>query len=242
LQTYAVQKGWSSAYLLSNRHFEGLGECNIRSHMILPLGASSEDALYQSIPKKQRNMIKKAQTQNYDISTSWIHFDAFYDIYKQHCRAKSLSTKPRLYFETLKRVFGDCITLYSALSNKEPVAGMIFLCSSHASSYLFNASSTDAQKNGVNNLLMWEAARHFHYQHQNYIELGFSTPQSPVYQFKKRLSKDICEQQLYGYELIFGNLAMPNRLKNMARNKYNGILQRLSLRSFMVEDPETKLF
>ncbi|MCB1652291.1 MAG: peptidoglycan bridge formation glycyltransferase FemA/FemB family protein [Alphaproteobacteria bacterium] len=242
LRVYAKEQGLQSACLFSASEHNNLGRPIMRHHLILPLKANDEEELYASIPKKQRNMIKKAQSGEYEISGSWEHIEKFYCIYADHCREKALSQKPIAYFYALREIFGENIMLYSALDKDDVVAGMVFLKSVNAASYLFNASMASAQRAGVNNLLMWEASKSFYHTGHNFIELGLSALESPVYQFKKRLSKNIEECSIFRYEVTFRELSTGERIRQLITGKYNGLLSRLNLRTLMIADPEQKIF
>lgn len=239
LENFARENQLGQISVYSAQKYTALNALQARHHLALPLEAESEDALYAAIPKKQRNMIKKAQGVGFEISALWEHFEAFYEIYAAHCRTKNLLQKPKAYFETLKCVFGDAIVLLCALKAGKPVAGMIFLKDESAASYLFNASTGEAQKAGVNNLLMWEASKAFYQEGIELIELGLSAQESPVYKFKKRLSKNIEELSIYSYEM---RLEEKNKLGRFVMNKYNGLMSRLAMHKLMIEDQEKRLF
>lgn len=192
--------------------------------LYLPLSANTHDDLWETIPKKTKNMIRKAEKAEYKISLSWDELEKFHDVYADRFTEKSLGIKPLSYFRVLKNEFQDNVILISAVQGNDLVGGMVFILSEKIAYYAYNASVVSAANNGVNNLLMWEAMKTFHAKGIEIIDLSESKPDSPVHQFKSRLSKDIIPKTIYYYELPGSG---KSNISVFIRQKISGILQRL---------------
>lgn len=176
-----------------NTEFPNLPDRNVRikGNMLLPLAYESEEDMWLSLPKKTKNMVRKAEKSDLVFKQSWESLDGFYAVYKDRFISKMLAIKPREYFEKLPEMFNGDVHLLSVTQNGKVVGGMIFLKTGKAVTYLYNASEDEAMRNGGNNLLMWKAMKYFYSQGAEFIELGESTKDGAVYNFKKRLSKNI---------------------------------------------------
>lgn len=173
-----------------------------KTNMFLPL-KEDEDTLWSTVPKKTRNMVRKAEKQNYSVSRDWKHLDDFYAIYENRFYQKGLTMKPKGLFEYEHTVFGEDLVLFTALNeNAQVEAGMLFFQSNKIASYLYNASNDTGSSNGANNLIMWEAMKFFAARGVEYIELGEATKGGAVYNFKKRLSKDIEPVSIYYTDIL----------------------------------------
>ncbi len=204
IYNYAAEKGLFQGVITSgprdySEHFPNTIHKN---NMILPLEPST-GPLLDSLPKKTRNIVKKAQKSNIEISVDPTHMTQFYEIYKGRYQEKGLPPKPEGYFEALLKVFGSELTLLTAFHNNQIIAGMLFLKSLKAASYLVNASTDQGQKLGANNLLMWKAMEFFRQSGLESIELAESTIDGPVHNFKKRLSKNAEHIDIFYYICSF---------------------------------------
>ena len=203
---------------------------NGKAGLYLPLAYADEEKLWLSIPNKTKNMIRKADKAGITISYDWKHLDAFYAMYMDRCSEKSLGIKPLKHFQSIKNLFGDNAVFIGALQNKKLVAGMIFISAGTSVSYAYNASIINASSSGANNLLMWEAMRFFYRKAARYIDLSESTPGSPVYKFKMRLSKDIECKEIHYYDFLSESEFAANRKISAAlffKYKVQGVLARL---------------
>lgn len=212
----------SSAYVL---------ECasESKTSLYLPLGYEDDEALWLSLPKKTKNMVRKAQKSEYELETDWQLLKKFYGVYTDRFIEKKVGIKPLQHFQALKEDFGDRVTLLSATKNGEYLGGSIFVSGAEIVSYAFNASDMAASNNGVNNMLMWEAMKMFRAQGKTYIDLSESKLDSPVYKYKSRLSKDIEAKTIFYYDFLKadqGNFSVPPS-QSFWRNKMYGFLQRV---------------
>ncbi len=201
------------------------GKKETKDSLYLPLEYLNKDDLWLSVPKKTKNMIRKAEKSGFTISYDWAHLERFYEIYTGRFLEKSLSLKPFSHFLSIKESFGKDAILISAFHEDKFIAGMIFISTGEIVSYAYNASIVNALNNGINNLLMWEAMRIFHESGAKYIDLSESKPDSSVFKFKSRLSKDIELKKIYYYDILCGVTGCIN-WKLFLRYKVYGILHR----------------
>lgn len=218
---FAVQKTLITSGI---QQFSLCGELNYKECLYLPLTAKTQGDLWDTIPKKTKNMIRKADKAEIKISFDWNNLEKFYDVYADRFLEKSLSIKPFRYFCALKDQFQDRVFLISAFQGDDLMAGMVFIMSEKMTYYAYNAAIISAANNGMNNLLMWEAMKYFHGKGIEMIDLSESKPESPVYQFKTRLSKDIIKKTIYYYDL---SDHVKFNFHVFMRRKILGILQRL---------------
>lgn len=185
-------------------------EYRSKTNMFIQLDFKSEEVLWLSLPKKTKNMVRKAEKGDLNLHQGWDNLAGFYDVYQSRFLEKGLAIKPLAYFQEIQNKFEGKSDLFTLTKDGRVVAGMIFLQSGKTVTYLYNASEDEATRDGGNNLLMWEAMKRYHANGALEIELGESTPDGPVYNFKKRLSKNIDEKEIYYIDLSFSKAASPN--------------------------------
>ncbi len=208
--------------------FDLSGQQATKTSLYLPLDFGDEDSLWLSVPKKTKNMIRKAGKSNIEISYDWEYLDQFYDVYMNRFLGKSLSIKPIALFHSIRDLFGDNAVFICALHDGKLVAGMVFISAEFGVSYAYNASIVNASNNGANNLLMWEAMKLFRDKGAAYIDLSESSPESPVYKFKMRLSKNIDTKTIHYFDFVGGmHASKTTPFPLLVRHKINGLLFRL---------------
>ena len=231
VQKLAYQYGIHKTVMTSGNHEFDLSEQQEnKESLYLPLTYQDEEALWLSLPKKTKNMIRKAEKTGITVLHDWDKLDQFYDIYTERFTEKSLGIKPFGLFQSIRDLFGEDAVLMCAVQDNQLAAGMIFISAGDTVSYGYNASNLDASNSGANNLLMWEAMRYFHGKGAKYIDLSESKPDSPVYKFKMRLSKDIEARAIYYYDFMDGVQEMkekPMSVSLFVKYKIRGLLQRL---------------
>ena len=204
------------------------GRKESKESLYLPLDYINEEQLWLSIPKKTKNMIRKAEKTGLTVTSDWKYIDEFYNIYTERFIEKTLSIKPLKHFLSLKELFGERAVFIGALQGETIIAGMIFISTSNAVSYAYNASNLNASNNGANNLIMWEAMKLFHKEKVKYIDLSESKPESPVYKFKTRLSKGIMRKTIYYYDCLSNDKTTKTPSITMfVTYKCRGLLHRL---------------
>lgn len=194
-----------------------------KTNMFIQLDFNSEEDLWLSLPKKTKNMVRKAEKGDLKLHQGWSNLTGFYDVYQSRFLEKGLAIKPLAYFQEIQNNFDGKSDLFTLTKGGRVVAGMIFLQSGKMVTYLYNASEDEATRDGGNNLLMWEAMRHYHANGALEIELGESTPDGPVYNFKKRLSKNIDEKEIYYIDLSFSKAVTPNILNRVTARIFRSI-------------------
>jgi hypothetical protein len=197
-----------------------------KSNMLLPLFSEDGQSLWDLVPKKTKNIIRKAHKREFIFSQDWQKLLEFYDVYKMRQIQKNLNVFPLSFFQVLKETFKQRVVLMTALQENRVVAGMIFFLMPQISSYLFNASLESAQKDGVNNALMWEAMNDFKERGIKNIELGESRMGSPVYDFKRRLSQNVQNIPAYYWQKKFKNNMLPINLYLSLHSKALSLLGR----------------
>lgn len=201
-----------------------------RTSLYLPLDYADEEALWLSVPQKTKNMIRKAGKTGIRIVSDWKYLDDFYAIYAARFCEKSIGIKPLGLFQSISNLFADDAVFIGALQEDKLVAGTIYIAAGEVVSYAYNASNLDTSSNGANNLVMWEAMKYFHSRGAKYIDLSESTPDSPVYKYKTRLSKNIEIRPVYYYDFLgewkkSGNTTISPSL--FLKYKVRGALHRL---------------
>ena len=198
-----------------------------KESLFLPLIYADEEQLWQSIPKKTKNMIRKAEKSGLSLTYDWGYLPEFYEIYAQRFIEKGLHIQPIEHFQAVRDLFGSDAVFIGALQEGKLVAGMIFLSAGKTVSYAYNASIVSASNNGANNLIMWDAMQYFYRKGAQYVDLSESTPDSPVYKFKTHLSKDIQIREIYYYDALSGQKFAGASFSHFIRNKVRGAMHRL---------------
>lgn len=169
----------------------------------IPLLFNDKESLWHSLPPKCKNKIRRAKKNGILTSISWENLEEFYQIYTDHCIHKRLGIKPFSYFEQIRDCLEDKSILICGILDEKVISGMIFIYSKGFAHYIYNSSIKSGVPNGTNNLIMWETMIYFFNKKISYIDLSESKLGSPVYKFKKNLSKKIITKKIYYF--IFGN-------------------------------------
>lgn len=228
LDIYAVEQNISGILLTSggsNYFLPQTGNLDAfeKTNLFLPLIYDDEEAAFGAIPKKTRNMVRKAEKEGFSVSIDPEKLEEFHTIYHARMDEKNLNIKPFSFFQALQESFGERLQLFVLTRNSEIQAGMLFLEGAEIVSYLYNASTDEAQRAGGNNLLMWAAMKYYRGLGKAQIELGESTPDGPVYNFKKRLGKDVRIVPMVYARRNYGR----SGLLRFLGNKKRGLLQRI---------------
>lgn len=225
VKEYCKEESLSKALLNTGSHEYIIGETSWQKiNLLLPLAASNSDDLFSLIPKKTRNMIKKAQNSDLEIVHSNSDVANFYPIYRAHMLRKNLNLKPISYFKTLENIMGNRLDYFSVVQNSATLGFMVFLRNNGTASYLYNVCEHSAAQSGANNLMMWHAMSYYQTQGIQYIELGESTKDSPVYNFKKRLHKDIITVPIHYMQM---NFKTGTNYREIISGKLNSLTRRL---------------
>ena len=173
-----------------------------KKNIFIPLEYETHEKLWDAVPKKTKNMVRKAEKNGITIRISHNALESFYPLYQSHMLSKQLKIKPRMYFEKLQNEMKEKLVYVEARHNGEIAGYMIFLNNAHNASYLYNVCEHSAARDGANNLMMWNAFCYFYEQNKKFIELGESSENSPVYNFKKRLTKEPRIEDIFYVQLL----------------------------------------
>jgi lipid II:glycine glycyltransferase (peptidoglycan interpeptide bridge formation enzyme) len=198
---------------------------------LLPLTPDT-DSLYNFFRSNTKRNIKKALSQNLEIV-----FDnsdkALSDFYSLNCltrRKHGLPPQPLYFFEAIHHFIlaKDLGSIVAARHDNITVASAIYFHFGNRAIYKYGASDMSYQHLRANNLVMWEAIKH--YAKEGYalfdfgktevlneglrdFKLGWGTEEKEIYYYKYdfRLKKFVTEEnkEQGWYNVLFRNLPMP---------------------------------
>lgn len=198
-----------------------------KTNMFLPLKYDCLDTLWTSLPKKTRNMVRKAEKNKLKVTHMKDAVETFYPIYEKHMVIKGLRVKPKEYFLKLEIESDNSLDYFAIRLNDEIVGFMVFLSFGNIVSYLYNVCDYSAAQLGANNMMMWEAMKYYHNGTKTYIELGESSEGGSVYNFKKRLSKDIEIVPIHYANIAQDTLPLSYRFTSIIKGKIYATIQRI---------------
>lgn len=155
-------------------------------HMRLPLAANEED-LWNQIPGKARNLVRKGQKGNFDVR--WGNVEQLADFYTVFCEnMRDLGTPvygKKLFRSFLETFLTQC-ELCVVYDSKKPVAcAMLF--HGHGITEVPSASSLRSYNStAVNMLMYWHLLCRAVQRGQHTFDFGRSSLDSPTFKFKKQ--------------------------------------------------------
>lgn len=174
--------------------------------------SQSEEEIWKSqINSKNRNMIRKAEKNQLEYKTEYDYasYDEFIDLYRLTMRRLSADEFYFFddnYFENLRRNLSDCSFLGTVRKDGKLICAAIFMYSKLYGHYHLEGSDREYSSLGANNFLLWKVACEMHKLGVQEFHLGggtSSSPNDPLYKFKKAFSKN--EKGFYIGKEIFDN-------------------------------------
>jgi len=149
------------------------------------------EEMWANLPKKTRNLIRKAQKNNLIISESKDLLKDFYNFYSRGMMKKNLIPHSLQYFLAIFDLYGGQINFIGASVEEKLIAGIIFINHGDHTSYPFQASDSSYRHLAPNQLLVWEMMNRSFQNKSSYIDMGEATSLGGVFHFKKSFGGDI---------------------------------------------------
>jgi FemAB-related protein (PEP-CTERM system-associated) len=151
----------------------------------MPL-VSDIDALYKSLPKDIRYMIRKGEKAGLEVRRGFDQLDAFYKLMTVNLRRLGTPAFPKSLFEHLIREYPGQVDLAVVYSGGKPVSGgMSFLFREWMQPY-YIGSLEEAKIVAANNFLWWELIQHAARTGHTIFDFGRSKKESGNFDFKKK--------------------------------------------------------
>jgi len=156
----------------------------------LPLN-SDVQALYSSLPKDIRYMIRKAEKANLTVKHGGEQLDVFYHLMTVNLRRLGTPAFPRSLFRNLLREYGSQADITVVYSGDKPVsAGMSFFFRDWMQPY-YIGSLDEAKGLAANNFLWWELMKLAAQKGCSTFDFGRSKRDSGNFDFKKKWAPKI---------------------------------------------------
>lgn len=175
------------------------GESNVSRYVTFTQEVNSdEEALLQAIPKKTRNLIRKALKYNYS-SRCTTDLSAFLDLYTKNLRRLGTPSFPASHFSTLMKNFGPLVDVREILlDGKVVAASMNFLFRGQMHTY-YAASDQNALSFVPNNYLYFDHLRWAGKNGFTTFDFGRSKRDTGTFDFKRHWATTMRELP---YELV----------------------------------------
>lgn len=138
------------------------------------------DSLFRALPGSTRRAVRKARAVGLEtrFSTSPESIDAFCRLNRITRRAHGLPPQPSAFFRNLQRhVLGNAMgQVVLALYRGSPIAGALFMHFGTSALFKYGASDPRHRELRGNNLVMWEAIRHYAERGCSTLSLGRTRP------------------------------------------------------------------
>jgi lipid II:glycine glycyltransferase (peptidoglycan interpeptide bridge formation enzyme) len=183
----------------------------------------NKEILLKEMNKKTRNLIKKAQKNNIQISLSKKREDMkkFFELYEKTMKKTNASQKyffPEKFFKNTYNYLGDNISLFTAKYKDKIIATSLFMHKGNSIHYHFSGSDKNYLNLSPNNLLLWYVALWAKKQGYKKFHLGgglSNNPKDSLFHFKSGFSNTT--RRFYTASLIHNNKSYKtlNILKNI---------------------------
>lgn len=128
---------------------------------VLDIANNSEEQLFQKCHSKNRNMIRRGERENIQISRDKSKVIPDYKaVEDQVWKRNNQSGRTLEYYNNLVDKMGDCVSIAVAYKDGIPEAGTLFLYNKTMAYYHHGASKTNPTP-GAHNYLMWEQLLYF---------------------------------------------------------------------------------
>ena len=136
---------------------------------------SNEDELFSKLKGNTKRNIKKAQKKNIEIKLQ-NSLDSMKQFFKLNCMTRKKHGLPPQPFSFFKKLYRNVISkkkgfVALAYSKKKVIAGAVFLHFNKKAVYKYGASDENFLNLRPNNLIMWEAIKH--YAKEGYSNFSF---------------------------------------------------------------------
>ncbi|MBN1905420.1 MAG: peptidoglycan bridge formation glycyltransferase FemA/FemB family protein [Deltaproteobacteria bacterium] len=150
----------------------------------------TEEKLFSSLKSSTRRNIKNAQSRGVEVSLNNT-LDAVKQFFKLNCMTRKKHGLPPQPFIFFNKLFKDVISkkkgfVALAFSKKKAIAGAVFLHFNKKAVYKYGASDEGYLNMRPNNLLMWEAIKHYAKESFSNFSFGITEMENQgLLQFKR---------------------------------------------------------
>lgn len=148
----------------------------------------SSTQLWESIGKKTRNAVRKAEKSGVEVSDAESRADLkdFYTLYLKTMKRIGSPPQPYKYFEKIWEYFyPELLKIRFADYMEKRVSGMMFFLYRDAVHYSYSCSLSEHLELRPNNLVLWSTIEWGAENNFKYFDFGRTRPNSGVYLFKK---------------------------------------------------------
>lgn len=164
-------------HLQAKRHKVAMG---------VPLRASEEEQ-WQSIDRKIRNQVRKAQKSDLRTAAGGTELlPAFYDVFARNMRDLGTPVYSRRWFDAILRAFGDRSRVFVVYHAERPVAAAFVHWHGGVLEVPWASALRESNPLCANVLMYWEMFRFAVAQRFERFDLGRSTPGEGTFNFKKQ--------------------------------------------------------
>jgi FemAB-related protein (PEP-CTERM system-associated) len=154
--------------------------------MYLPL-AADETRLFEQIDRKVRNLVRKAQKNNFDTAQGGVErLGEFYEVFARNMRDLGTPVYAPSFFEAVLRAFPDRARLHLVLDKAAPVAASLTFAWRDMVEVPWASSLKEYRAQSPNMLLYWEMLRAAVADGHKTFDFGRSTPDEGTFQFKRQ--------------------------------------------------------
>jgi FemAB-related protein (PEP-CTERM system-associated) len=186
---------------LRNSHAEQcVGKSNIGRYVTFTQPAQvDESELFETLPKKTRNMVRKSLRYPYESRIQTSDFRNFEELYARNMHRLGTPSFPSQHFAELKRNFNNFINVREiALDGKVVAASFNFYFRDQMHLY-YAASDPSYQDKAVNNFLYWDSIGWAGQQGFRTFDFGRCKRGTGVFEFKRHWAATMRELP---YEVI----------------------------------------
>lgn len=159
-----------------------------------------EAALLATIPRKQRAVIRKAETKGLECRPS-ADPDQFYDLYAESVRNLGTPVFPRSLFRQLPEVFGDACRILEVRHQGRPLAAVLSFYFRDAVMPYYVGAKPESRGLHAQDYLYWQLMRNAAEEGRRCFDFGRSKVGTGAYGYKRHWGVE--PQPLhYEYELI----------------------------------------
>lgn len=127
---------------------------------VLPL-VKDQSQLFAGLHGKHRNVIRRAEKMGAIVKQGKDQLHAFYRLYQNTMHRNAMPHEPMSYFQALLNSADFHTYCGVAYAQDIPVSTLFAPFNSHGAYYMYGGTAHDIRINGANNLLHFEAIKHF---------------------------------------------------------------------------------
>ena len=145
----------------------------------------TEEENWNNLRSKTRNMIRKSFKSNLKSEFGFQNIKVFYDIYVKNMIKKNLPIHSLDFFLNMKEFLKENVELIVAKKNNIIIGGIIILFSKKIATYPFQSALPEYLDASPNQFLIWETIKKCIKNKIYRLDMGESTEDGSVYNFKK---------------------------------------------------------